>query len=85
MAKLIPGRRDLKVYKDVVCRILLLLERFKTMLTANGRNNHVTMFILHLPLAVFSFLVKLGSFVLESKARIPLHYSHLCFHFFKKI
>ena len=50
------------------------------MLTANGRNDHVTMFSLHLPLAVISFTVKLSSFVLVSKARIILHYSHLCTH-----
>ena len=30
--------------------------------TANGRNDHVTMFSIHLPLAVFSFRVKLISF-----------------------
>ena len=36
----------------------------------NGRNDHVTMFNLHLPLAVFSLLVIFSSFVLASKARI---------------
>lgn len=36
------------------------------------------MFILHLPLAVFSFLVKSSSFAFASKARISMHYSHLC-------
>ena len=35
------------------------------------------MFILHLPLAVFSFLVKLSSFALVSNVRIILLYSHL--------
>ena len=35
-----------------------------------GRNDHVTMFILHLPLAVFSFSVKLSSLGLASKAKI---------------
>ena len=35
-----------------------------------GRNDHVTMFILHLPLAVFSVAVKLSSFALASKVRI---------------
>ena len=49
-------------------------------LTANSRNDHVTMFILHLPLAVFSVSVKLGSFALASKARIVLYYSHPCTH-----
>ena len=38
--------------------------------------DHVTMFILYLPLAVFSFSVKSSSFTLASKARISLHYSH---------
>ena len=45
---------------------------------ANVRYGHVTMFILYLPLAVFSFSLKSSSFVLTSKARISLHYSHLC-------
>ena len=40
------------------------IERFGITLTANGRNDHVTMFILHLPLAVFIFSVKLSSFAL---------------------
>ena len=43
---------------------------------ANGRNDHVTMFILYLPLAVFSFSVKLSIFALASKSRIILHNSH---------
>ena len=38
----------------------------------------MTMFILYLPLAVFSFSVKSNSFTLVSQARISLHYSHLC-------
>ena len=42
----------------------------------NGRNDHVTMFVLHSPLAVLSFSVKLSSFASASKARIVLH----CFH-----
>ena len=54
------------------------------MFMANGRNDHVTMFILHLPLAVFSFSVKLRNFALASKARIILYYSHLCTLYFKK-
>ena len=37
----------------------------------------VTMFTLHLLLAVFSFSVKLSSFMLALKVRIILHYSHL--------
>ena len=36
------------------------------------------MFTLCSPLAVFSFSVKLSSFVFASKTRIILHYSHLC-------
>ena len=51
--------------------------RFRTTLTGNGRNYHVTMFILNLPLAAFSFLEKLSSFALASKARISLHFSLL--------
>ena len=35
--------------------------------TADGRNDHVTMFSLHLPLAVFTFLVKLSTFAIASK------------------
>ena len=35
--------------------IFYLIERFRTTFTANGRNDHVTIFILHLPLTVFSF------------------------------
>ena len=52
--------------------------------TANVRYDHVTMFTLYLPLAVFSFSVKSSSFALASKARIILHYSHFCTHNFKK-
>ena len=44
----------------------------------------MTMFILHLPLAVFSFSVKLSSFALASKVRIILRYSHLCTNCFKE-
>ena len=44
---------------------------------ANGRNDHVTMFTIYLPLAVFGFSIKLSSFASSSKARIILHYSHL--------
>ena len=44
----------------------------------------VTMFTLHLPIAVFSFSEqKLSSFAL-AKVRIILHYFHLCTHFFNK-
>ena len=39
---------------------------------ANGRNDHVTMFILYLPHAVFSFSVKLSTFGLASKDKIVL-------------
>ena len=52
--------------------------------TANVRNDHVAMFILYLPLAVFSFSVKSSSFALASKARISLHCSHLCTLYSKK-
>ena len=65
-------------------QITLLIERLSSTFTANGRNDHVTLLVLHLQLAVFSFLVKLRSFALASKARIILHYSHLCSHFYKK-
>ena len=51
---------------------------------ANGRNNHVIMFTLHLPLPVFSFSVKLSSFALVSKAGIVLHFFHLCLQFFSR-
>ena len=52
--------------------------RFRNTLAGNGRNDHVTMFILNLLLAVFSFLEKLSSFALASKARIILHFFLLC-------
>ena len=52
--------------------------------TANGRNDHVTMFILQLPLAVSSFSEKLSVFALELKASIVLYYFHLRTHIFKK-
>ena len=60
------------------------VKRFRVGFTANGRNDHMTTFTLHLPLAVFSFLVKLSSFVSTSKARIILLYSHPCTHFFQE-
>ena len=44
--------------------ITRLIERFRITFTANGRDDHATMFTLHLPLAVFSFSVKLSSFAL---------------------
>ena len=50
----------------------MILEKFRITFAANGRNNDVTMFILYLPLAVFSFSVKLSSFALASKGRIFL-------------
>ena len=49
-----------------------------------GRDDHGTMFILYLLLAVYSFSEKLSSFALASKVRIISHYSRLCTHFFKK-
>ena len=52
--------------------------------TASVRYDHVSMFILYLPLAVFSFSVKSSSFALASNVRISLHYSHLCTLSFKK-
>lgn len=61
------------------------IDRFKITFTGNGRNHHITMFILHLPLAVFSSVsIKLNSFALAWKAKILLHKLHLCTHFFKK-
>ena len=42
------------------------------------------MFILHLPLAVFSFSVKLSSSGLASKARVIVHCSPLCTTLLKK-
>lgn len=60
-------------YKPVVNRDLEL----RSCQTAAG-NDHMTMFIFHLPLAVSSFSVKLSSFALASRARIVLHYSHPC-------
>ena len=41
--------------------------------TGNVRYDHVTMFILYLPFAVFSLSVKSSIFALASKARISLH------------
>ena len=51
------------------------------MFTANGRNDHLTVFALYLPLAVFSFSLKLSCFALASKAKIILRYFHLCTYF----
>ena len=62
-----------------------MLKRSSTTFEANGRNDHVTMFILHLPLAVFSFSEKLSSFALELKARIILYYFHLRTRIFKNL
>ena len=42
------------------------LERFRITFMANGKNDHVTVFTLYLPCAVFSFVVELSSFVLFS-------------------
>ena len=44
----------------------------------------MTMFILHFPLAVFSFSVKLSSFTLAPEARNCLHNTHLCTDFFQE-
>ena len=41
-------------------------------ITANGRNDHVTMFILHLPLAIFSFSEKLSSLALTRRYTLKL-------------
>ena len=44
------------------------LGRFRITFTANGRNDHVTVFTLYLPCtAVFSFVVELSSFALFSR------------------
>ena len=61
-----------------------LVERFRVTFTANSRNDHVTMFILHLPLAVFSFSAHLSSFALGLRVRNILHYSQLCAIFLRK-
>ena len=53
------------------------------MITSNDRNDLVTMFVHHLPLAVFSFSVKLSAFALASKVSI-LHCVHLCSNFFRE-
>ena len=72
---------------------LVFIERFKSSSslgyvqlrqTANGRNDHVTLFILRFPPVFFSSSVKWSSIALASKARISWHYSHLCTHSFKK-
>ena len=52
-----------------------------TSVCLNGRDNHVSMFIFRLLLAVFSFSEKLSSFALASKVRIILHCSRVCTHF----
>ena len=72
------------VRKTLHAQYLRIIERLRMTFTANVRYDHVTMFILYLPLAVFSFSVKSSSFALASKARISLHYSHLCTLYFKK-
>ena len=59
-------------------------KRFRIIFTENGRNDHMTMFMLHLPLVVFSFSVKLSCFALASNISIVLHLSHQCIHFIKK-
>ena len=58
--------------------------RLRITLTANGRNDHVAMFIPHLWLAVFIFSAKLDSFALAPRATIILHHSHPCTSFFEK-
>ena len=52
--------------------------------TAELTEDLVIMFPLFLPLAVFSFSVKLSSFTLVANVRIILYFSHLYIHFFKK-
>ena len=44
---------------------------------ANGRNDHVTVFTLYLPCAVFRFVVELNSFALFSP--IPKALANFCF------
>ena len=51
---------------------------------ANGGIDHMTMFTVYLPLAVFRFSVKVSSFALASKVRIIVRYSHLCTNIVKK-
>ena len=84
-------KRATKVYltaqRNCSSTRLKILERLRMTFTANGkrvRYEHLTMFILYLPLAVFSFSVKSSSSELASKATISLHYSHLCTLNFKK-
>ena len=60
------------------------LERLTITFTANVRYDHVTMFILYLPLAVCSFCVKSSSFALASKARISLHSSLSLYSLFQE-
>ena len=55
----------------VECMLKQMLKRLHE--KANIRNDQVIMFILHLPLVVFSFPIKFSSFALASKARIILH------------
>ena len=52
---------------------LMSLESFGIMFMVNGRNDHLTMFILHLPLAICNFGIKLISF--PSSQRPELFYT----------
>ena len=62
-----------------------ILERFRITSTVNSRNDHVTMFVLHLkPRSLFSVSrhLKLSSFELASKDRIILRYFHRCTYYY---
>ena len=54
------------------------LGRFRITFTANGRNDHVTVFTLYLPCtAVFSFVVELSSFAFSRKHKRESQFWHL--------
>ena len=65
-------------------RLPLHIKEILSYVLANGRIDHITMFTLYLPFAVFRFSVKLSSFALASKVRIIVRYSHLCNNIIKK-
>ena len=55
---------------------------FRTAFTANGKNDHVTMFNFHLPLTVSS--ISVSGLAFAFKARTILRYSYLCTRFFEE-
>ena len=75
-------KTDLRIYHHKITQRDLEVRNKQT---ANNRDAYLTMCTLYLPLGVFSSSVKLSNFALASKARIVLHYSHPCTHYFKKI